>query len=96
MEERMNAAKALRGYGLDDLKGNSLLKTLKAVTGGASWRACLLLLADLIDPTCTVEDVFDTGSEMEYHLSCGDVFGWNEVDAIAYCPHCGARIVDGR
>ena len=46
-----SVADALRGYACRDLKGGSLLKTLKDVTGceGGSWRDVLLALADLID-----------------------------------------------
>lgn len=45
-------ADALRDYACSDLKGGSLLKTLKDVTGceGGSWRDVLLRLADLIEP----------------------------------------------
>lgn len=54
-DERHEAAERLREYGRDTLKDGSLLKTLKDVTGGDSWRGVLLALADLIEP----EDVTD-------------------------------------
>lgn len=49
---RVRAAAELRSYGHSDLKGGSLLKTLKDVTGteDGSWRDVLLGLADLIEP----------------------------------------------
>jgi hypothetical protein len=46
---REETARELRHYAHDTLVGDSLLKTLKKVTGGTSWRECLLALADLID-----------------------------------------------
>ena len=49
-EDRKEAAKKLRKYGLDTLRDGSLLWTLKDVTGGDSWRGVLLALADLIEP----------------------------------------------
>lgn len=56
-DERREAAERLRKYGRDTLKGGSLLRTLKDVTGADSWRNVLLALADLIEP----EDVTDDG-----------------------------------
>mgnify|MGYP000762964091 CR=1 FL=1 len=66
-------------------------------------------LADLIDPTCSME-VLDTGEQVDYecaeHImhckSCGAEFGYvlysedGDVDmgvAPNYCPDCGARLV---
>lgn len=49
-EDKHKAAERLREYGSDELKDGSLLKTLKDVTGGDSWRGVLLALADLIEP----------------------------------------------
>lgn len=49
-DERREAAERLREYGRDALKDGSLLRTLKDVTGGDSWRGVLLALADLIEP----------------------------------------------
>lgn len=53
--DRARAAAELRSYGHSDLKGGSLLKTLKDVTGteDGSWRDVLLRLADLIEPEAT-------------------------------------------
>lgn len=58
-------------------------------------------LADLIDPTCKVSSVETYDDELgqlegwEFHLTCGHSFQrpWNEPPA--YCPECGARVVDG-
>lgn len=65
-------------------------------------RTCVLLdrLADLIDPTCQVSSVETYDDELgqlegwEFHLTCGHSFQrpWNEPPA--YCPECGARVVD--
>lgn len=57
-------------------------------------------LADLIDPTCQVSSVETYDDELgqleglEFHLTCGHSFQrpWNEPPA--YCPECGARVVD--
>ena len=57
-------------------------------------------LADLIDPTCKVSSVETYCNELgqlegwEFHLTCGHSFQrpWNEPPA--YCPGCGARVVD--
>lgn len=49
-DERHEAAEMLREYGRDTLRDGSLLRTLKDVTGGDSWRHVLLALADLIEP----------------------------------------------
>jgi len=51
--ERAALAEKLRHYGRDELKDGSLLRTLKDVTGGATWRDCLLRLADMADPVCS-------------------------------------------
>lgn len=55
-EERREVAERLREYGRDVLKDDSLLKTLKDVTGPGSWRDVLLDLADLIDPEGDTDD----------------------------------------
>lgn len=49
-EDKHKAAERLREYGSDALKDESLLRTLKEVTGADSWRHVLLALADLIEP----------------------------------------------
>lgn len=57
-------------------------------------------LADLIDPTCKVSSVETYDDELgqlegwEFHLTCGHSFQrpWNEPPA--YCPECGARVVE--
>lgn len=63
----------------------------------AEWMA---RLAGLIDPTCQVSYVETYDGELgqlegwEFHLTCGHSFQqpWNEPPA--YCPECGARVVD--
>ena len=56
-------------------------------------------LADLIDPTCrlvsTTFKSFSDGSAAFYHeLSCGHTCASVYGSAPAYCPECGARVVD--
>ena len=97
--ERAALAEKLRHYGRDELKDGSLLRTLKDVTGGATWRDCLLRLADVADPTCTaivddnlndsegMGDVWCTCSE------CGGLLCVNDAPEPSYCPECGARVV---
>jgi hypothetical protein len=60
----------------------------------------LLHLADLIDPTCTVESVrIHTGSfgceeaGYEYTLSCGHTVIVDGDFPPSYCDECGARVV---
>ena len=55
-------------------------------------------LADLIDPTCTVESsIFDDTCECEspawgYRLSCGHWLDWGDSEPPSYCTYCGCRI----
>ena len=68
-------------------------------------------LADLIDPTCSM-DAVDTGEQADYecrehimHCSnCGTEFGYvlygedgdvSMDDKPKFCPECGKRVVDG-
>lgn len=96
-EERREAARELRGYGFDVLKDGSLLRTLKDVTGGGSWRDCLIALADLIEPqerTCTnVRTRFaEAGFECsECHFTAEELRGWRKW---TFCPGCRARIME--
>ena len=104
-DERARVAREMRyvaykpglchGWGLGSLV-NSIL------TDGAPTpttpQALLLALADLIDPTCEVvsENWMVNKTTGERHggcsLSCGHIV-MNDVPA--YCPFCGARVVDG-
>lgn len=103
-KERREAARELRGYGFDVLKDGSLLSTLKDVTGRSCWRDCLIALADLIEPqerTCRMTEVgSDAIAAGWYSCSeCGLVFPPcnDEIAkwALRFCPHCGARVVNG-
>lgn len=103
-EGRREAAARLREYGRDALKDGSLLKTLKDVTGGDSWRHVLLLLADLIDPaddgtSFALNERSKDGEEVYPTrwwrcARCGEetIMLYDEGEPIA-CPYCGARVV---
>ena len=64
------------------------------------WRSTMTRLADLIDPTCEVSSVETYCNELgqlegwDFQLTCGHSFQrpWNESPA--YCPDCGARVVN--
>ena len=52
------------------------------------------VLADLIDPTCKVEDDNPFASDFDYVCrACGEHF--STCDKPNYCPGCGARVVSG-
>ena len=54
-------------------------------------------LADIIDPTCEVEGSkpLYMDDETEFQLSCGHAVWMVSNCPPAYCPECGARVVDG-
>lgn len=97
-EERLKVAERLREYSNDVLKDGSLLKTLKDVTGACSWRDVLDRLADLIDPTCEMDDAGGVPASVKDNLStffcseCGAPV-YNDMSP-SYCPYCGARVVE--
>lgn len=102
-DERIEAAKRLREYSNDSLKGGSLLKTLKDVTGAGSWRYVLDALADMIDPTCEVV-VEEPGGGVDEFVAqmlgmvcsrCGRDMPRDRFTGAYpnYCPSCGARVV---
>lgn len=53
-------------------------------------------LAELIDPTCKVEgsEPLYMDDETEFRLSCGHVADMVSDCPPAFCPECGARVVD--
>ena len=61
-------------------------------------RTCVLLdrLADLIDQTCKVEgsEPLYMDDETEFRLSCGHVADMVTDCPPAFCPECGAKVVD--
>lgn len=47
--------------------------------------------------TCKVAGVYDYDEYDEmraYELSCGHAFEWNDEEPPAYCPSCGAKVVE--
>lgn len=47
--------------------------------------------------TCEIAGVYTYGERDElraYALSCGHEFDWDHADPPAYCPCCGAKVVD--
>jgi hypothetical protein len=63
------------------------------------WTDVSRRVADLIDPTCEVEDMelrdeFDDATPYTLTLSCGHRMGAESYgDIPMYCPVCGARVV---
>lgn len=64
-----------------------------AYTDGAAWAR----LADLMDPTCEMEDIGDVPESVKKNLStwscseCGSPI-YNDMTP-TYCTYCGARVV---
>lgn len=109
-EERREVAARLRGLDAEitsrDTLGQAVDKFMKAVYGERPFspvrysvrNICGLgcVLADLIDPTCEVEGSgpLYMGDETEFLLSCGHVADMVTDCPPAFCPKCGARVVD--
>lgn len=98
---RSEVAEALRKAARSDLGGDSLIRSLKQIVGldlgrHVGWRQVYERLADLIDPTCEVEEVTDrqSGLTMGACSGCGlqasrDLWG----STLEHCPRCGRRVV---
>lgn len=105
-EERIKMAEELRSYvdGLgSSIDSADIVETILLVTiryrdtdGVAllptSHASLIAMLADLIDPTCHVSVKIESDGEC-FCFGCGEMIG--EYDYPRYCPHCGARIIDG-
>ena len=56
------------------------------------------LLADLIDPTCCVVSTISYEwldcTEYSHEFSCGHMYNTVYLDPPAFCPECGARVVE--
>lgn len=90
--ERRSIAWRLRDYAADDLGGMSFQKRLAAVCGvkDASWRGTMRRVADLIDrPTTTLTEDED-GRTCCANCGCAALY----MSDAAYCPDCGAEVVD--
>lgn len=96
-EERREAAANLRKIHLGGANKDLIELMLSDAIGawhenGISWDYITERLADLIDPTCKVEDDNPWMSEFAYVCnSCGEHF--STCDKPNYCPGCGARVV---
>ena len=96
-EERREAAANLRKIHLGGANKDLMELMLSDAIGawhenGISWDYITERLADLIDPTCKVEDDNPWMSEFAYVCnSCGEHF--STCDKPNYCPGCGARLV---
>ena len=97
-EERREAAANLRKIHLGGANKDLIELMLSDAIGawhenGISWDYITERLADLIDPTCKVEDDNPFMSDFAYVCnSCGEHF--STCDKPNYCPGCGARVVD--
>lgn len=96
-EERREAAANLRKIHLGGANKDLIELMLSDAIGawhenGISWDYITERLADLIDPTCKVEDDNPFMSDFAYICnSCGEHF--STCDKPNYCPGCGARLV---
>lgn len=96
-EERREAAANLRKIHLGGANKDLIELMLSDAIGawhenGISWDYITERLADLIDPTCKIEDDNPWMSEFAYVCnSCGEHF--STCDKPNYCPGCGARVV---
>lgn len=96
-EERREAAANLRKIHLGGANKDLIKLMLSDAIGawhenGISWDYITERLADLIDPTCKIEDDNPWMSEFAYVCnSCGEHF--STCDKPNYCPGCGARVV---
>lgn len=104
-KERREVAKRLRGLGATitnrDTLEQAVDKFMKAVYGERPFspvrysvrNLCGLgcVLADLIDPTCTVETREYVATTCRVCSECG----WPIAPDMSYCPGCGARVVSG-
>ena len=99
-DERREVAARLRHASHTDANLDVTIAIAILETVGEVHRPIAAVVADLIDPTCKVSSVETYDDELgrlegwEFHLTCGHSFQqpWNEQPA--YCPECGARVVD--
>ena len=98
-DERREVAEKLRHASHTDANLDVTIAIAILDTIGEVHRPIAAVVADLIDPTCrlvsTTFKSFSDGSAAFYHeLSCGHTCASVYGSAPAYCPECGARVVD--
>ena len=100
--ERMrNDGRALDAIGAPVELASLTLDDALGIDHMRGWCDVFNLLADLIDPTCHNADDGVRGgfvcSECSYHVEQDTMDAdFNAWEDLRHCPHCGARVTDGR
>lgn len=96
-DERREVAEKLRHASHTDAKLDVTIAIAILDTIGEVHRPIAAVVADLIDPTCEMEDAGDVPASVKDNLStffcseCGAPV-YNDMSP-SYCPYCGARVV---
>ena len=95
-EKRREVAEKLRRASHTDANLDVTIAIAILDTIGEVRRPIAAVVADLIDPTCEVEGSgpLYMDDETEFLLSCGHVADMVTDCPPAFCPKCGARVVD--
>ena len=98
-DERLEVAERLRdSVRTGEYLDVSVVKALYMTMGEVN-RPVGSVLADLIDPTCEMDDAGDVPASVKDNLNtffcseCGAPV-YNDMSP-SYCPYCGARVVEG-
>lgn len=96
-DERREVAEKLRHASHTDANLDVTIAIAILDTIGEVHRPIAAVVADLIDPTCEMEDAGDVPASVKDNLStffcseCGAPV-YNDMSP-SYCPYCGARVV---
>lgn len=95
-EKRREVAEKLRHASHTDANLDLTIAIAILETIGEVRRPIAAVVADLIDPTCEVvgRAPLYMDDETEFLLSCGHVADMVTDCPPAFCPKCGARVVD--